>query len=262
MMKYNNIKTETNDRIMILTIDRPERLNALSREVLVELDDILERTAVSDDTDVIIITGSGAAFVAGADIAHMKEMDPVQAQEFSLMGSAILRKIETIGKAVICAVNGYALGGGCELVLACDIRIASQSAKFGFPEAGIGIIPGFSATRRLPEAVGTARAKEMIFSCRIIDAEEAARIGLVNKSVAPSELMDECIRLARQISEKSGMAVRAAKEAIDFCRDSDANKCMLREAELFGVCFSCSDQREGMNAFLEKRTPRFKKSEK
>lgn len=241
---------EKSDGICVLTINRPESLNALNMTVLEELDGILDEIS-EEDIKVLIITGAGRAFVAGADISEMINMNPEGAEEFSKMGQRVFSRIENLKIPVIAAISGYALGGGCELASACDIRIASEKAKFGQPEVNLGIIPGFGGTQRLRRIVGEGKAKELIFTGAIIDANEALRIGLVNKVVPSEKLMEEAKAMAVTIMEKGPFAIKHAKKAIG------AGTFEL-ESKLFGECFKTEDQKEGMKAFIEKRKPAFK----
>ena len=255
-MKYQNLKIKTNDRITILTLDRPEAMNALSSDVLCELKHTIEEIR-KDCPRVLIITGSGKAFVAGADIAQMQHMTAMEGKAFGQLGSEVFRQIEELPFPVIAAVNGFALGGGCELVLACDLRVASDKAKFGQPEVGLGITPGFSGTQRLPRLVGMAIAKELIYTGRIINAEEALRIGLVNRVTTAESLDTEVMELAREIAARSATAVSASKEAINRGTQMHITEGIALEQNLFGLCFAAKDQKEGMTAFLEKRKPSF-----
>jgi len=257
-MDFERIVFKKIDRIGILSINRPKELNALNTATLDELEKAIDMVISDDDVYVLIITGEGRAFVAGADISEMKDMDVAAARQFSKKGINIFRKIELMEKPVIAAVNGYALGGGCELALCCDIRIASQKAKFGQPEVKLGIIPGFGGTQRLIRVVGVGKAKEMIFTGEMIDADEAYRIGLVNKVVPEDKLMDEAISMAKTIANNGQIAVRNAKTAINMGREADLETGQSIENSLFGVCFSSEDQKEGMAAFLEKRQPNYK----
>ena len=251
-----NVITETLEGICTLTINRPEALNALNRSVLAEIDAALD--SVPEGAGALIVTGTGKVFVAGADIAEMVGMTRAQAEEFSRLGQGVFSKLANMEMPVIVAVNGYALGGGCELALACDIRIASEKAKFGQPEVGLGIIPGFGGTQRLARAVGEAKAKELIFTGAIVDANEALRIGLVNRVAPPEKLMEEARALAKTIMEKGPTAVRQAKKAISEGAGLPLEEGMELEARLFGECFETQDQKEGMRAFVEKRKPGFK----
>jgi len=244
--------------IGILSINRPDALNALNSIVLDELNEAIDVINNDEDVHVIILTGEGRAFVAGADIGEMKNMNPIEARAFAEKGLSLFRKIELLEKPVIAAINGFALGGGCELSMSCDIRIASEKAKFGQPEVGLGITPGFAGTQRLSRLVGIGRAKELIFTCDIISAEEAYRIGLVNKVVPGQELMTSAIEMANKILSKSQLAIRYANAAINRGIETDLDTGMAIEKDLFGLCFATEDQKEGMGAFLEKRTPNYK----
>lgn len=249
---------EKRDRICIVKINHPEALNALNTAILQELGEAFDRIAVDAETDVVILIGEGRAFVAGADISQMSVLNACEGKHFGELGAAVFRKIELFEKPVIAAVNGFALGGGCELAMACDIRIASTKAKFGQPEVGLGITPGFSGTQRLPRLVGLGKAKELIYTAAVIHAEEACRIGLVNKVVEPEQLMDECLKMAAAIASKAQLAVRYSKEAINRGMETDMDTGIDIETALFGLCFATTDQKEGMEAFLWKRNPEFK----
>lgn len=252
-MEYKYIRVETpQDGVLLLTVNKPKSLNALDTEVLEEMGVAVSEAAANDTLRAMIITGEGRAFVAGADISEMVHKDPVEALEFGRKGSAVFRAIEKLPMPVIAAVNGFALGGGCELAMACDIRIASTKAKFGQPETGLGIIPGFSGTQRLPRLVGAAKAKELIYTGEVIRADEALRIGLVNHVVEPETLMDEAISLAEKIASKPVQAIRLAKKAVDLGLQSDIDTGIAMENDLFALCFSTSDQKSRMEAFLKK----------
>lgn len=257
MNTYKFLLTQKQDGILLLTLNRPAEMNALDSELLGELEAFLQEVAHDEEVRVLIVTGSGKAFVAGADIAQMAGMDAAQGKAFGELGARVFRMLETLPKVTIAAVNGFALGGGCELAMACDLRIASQKAKIGQPETGLGITPGFSGTQRLPRIVGIGKAKELIYTADIIDAQEAFRIGLFNKVVEPEKLMDEAMETARKIASKSRTAVLYAKEAINRGIETDIETGIGIEANLFGLCFATPDQKEGMKAFLEKRKPNF-----
>ncbi len=257
-MEFKNLLFEKNEGICTIKINNPQTLNALNGEVLKELDNAFDLVAEDEEVSVIILTGEGKAFVAGADIAYMNTLNVEEAKKFAENGSRIFRKIEMLDKVVIAAVNGYALGGGCELCMACDIRIASEKAKFGQPEVGLGIAPGFSGTLRLPRLVGFGRAKELIFTGGHIDAQEAYRIGLANKVTDKDSLMEETYAMAKKIASNSKTAVKYAKEAMNRGMDSDMQTGIAMEANLFGLCFAHEDQKEGMTAFIEKRPANFK----
>ncbi|KGG80734.1 crotonase [Caloranaerobacter azorensis H53214] len=257
-MGYENLLLKKEGNICILTINRPKALNALNSKVLEELSDAVDQIENDKDIHVVIITGEGKAFVAGADILEMKDMTSETARKFAKQGLEVFRKIELMEKVVIAAVNGFALGGGCELAMCCDIRIASEKAKFGQPEVGLGITPGFAGTQRLSRLVGIAKAKELIFTGDMIDANEAERIGLVNKVVKADELMNTAIELAKKIASKGQIAVKYSKIAINRGFETDIETGMEIERNLFSLCFATYDQKEGMTAFIEKRKPEFK----
>ncbi|WP_072974185.1 short-chain-enoyl-CoA hydratase [Tissierella praeacuta] len=257
-MSLDNLLFKKEGNIGILSINRPDALNALNSAVLDDLNNAIDMINSDEEVYVLILTGEGRAFVAGADIGEMKGMNTTEARVFAEKGLSLFRKLELMEKPVIAAVNGFALGGGCELSMACDIRIASEKAKFGQPEVGLGITPGFAGTQRLSRLVGIGRAKELIFTCDIINAEEAYRIGLVNKVVSGEELMGVAIEMANKIISKAQLAVRYAKTAINRGMETDLDTGMAIEKDLFGLCFATEDQKEGMGAFLEKRTPSYK----
>lgn len=257
-MEFKNLSLTKEDKVAVLTMNRPNVLNALNTEVINELGSAIELLEKDDSVYVVILTGAGKAFVAGADIAEMKDKTIQEARHFSQLGSQVFRKIELMSKPVIAAVNGYALGGGCELSMACDIIIASENAKFGQPEVGLGIIPGFAGTQRLSRIVGAKKAKELILTGRTIGAEEAERIGLVNKVVPQDQLLSSALEMAGSIASKGQIAVRYAKSAINRGLDTDMEKGNDIEADLFALCFANEDQKEGMAAFLEKRKAEFK----
>lgn len=255
---YKYLLLEMDETTAIVSINRPEALNALNEEVLSELKQMVINLGQNDNVKVIILTGaSPKSFVAGADIAAMLGKNVQEAQEFAMMGQQILHLIEDLGKPVIAAVNGFALGGGCELAMACDIRIASEKARFGLPEVGLGIIPGFGGTQRLARLVGSGMAKYLTFSGGMISAEEALRIGLVEKVVTADNLIKTAKELATEIAQKSPAAVRLAKQAINQGMDMDMHNGNLLESVLTGLCYALPDSREGMTAFLEKRKPQF-----
>jgi enoyl-CoA hydratase len=256
-MNYKNILFEKKDHIAILTINRPEALNALNIDVLNELNHAVDTVATDEQIYILIITGYGRAFIAGADITQMKDMTTQEARNFAQLGLSIFRKIELIEKPVIAAINGFALGGGCELAMSCDIRIASEKAKFGQPEVNLGVIPGFAGTQRLSRLLGTAKAKELIFTGSTINAAEALSLGLVNRVVAPEDLIEQTMLLAQMIAGKAQYAVRYAKTAINRGYECDLETGMVIEKDLFGLCFATTDQKEGMTAFIEKRNAHF-----
>lgn len=246
------------DGIASVTIDRPKALNALNEQMLSELYDVMTELDENSAVKVVILTGSGEkAFVAGADIAVMKTMDPVEARRFSRLGQRTMDKVAEMRPFVIAAVNGFALGGGCELAMACDIRIASRRARMGVPEVTLGVFPGFGGTQRLPRLVGLGRAKELLATGRQVKADEAERIGLVNYVTEPEELLPCCTELAKKIAGNSASGIHLGKQAMDAGMEMDLAHALKLEASLFGVAFATPDQREGMAAFLEKRKANF-----
>lgn len=255
---YENIKYEVKGNLGYLTINRPKALNALNTEVLSELADALKEIEADDAVKAVIVTGEGKAFVAGADIAQMSKLNAVEGRAMMQAGHKVMNTIDQMPKPFIAAVNGFALGGGCELAMACDIRIASSKAKFGQPEVGLGIIPGFCGTQRLSRLVGKGMAKYLIYSAEMINAEEAFRIGLVEKAVEPDALMEAAEKLANTIASKAPIAVAQAKIAINNGFDMDLKSASQLEVEATTVCFGSEDQKEGMAAFLEKRAPEWK----
>ena len=258
-MEYKNLLTSIADRIMVVTVNRPDKLNALNHETLRELKSAMLAANTDDEVDVIVVTGAGEkAFVAGADIGELSEQNAVRGHEFSLFGQDVFNTIEQSEKPVIAAVNGYALGGGCELALACHIRFASENARFGQPEVNLGTIPGYGGTQRLARVVGLGRAMEMVLSGNMLDAAEALRIGLVNKQVPAGEVLDAAIALAKTISGKGQVAVRLALKAMLGVPEMGQREGLKSEAALFGLSCGSEDFQEGTSAFLEKRKPEFK----
>ena len=255
---YKTLHIEKTDNIVILTIDRPEALNALNTAVITELEQAVTELERDVSLGAVIITGAGRSFVAGADIGEQRPLDLEGGRRWGQRGSALLRRIEKLPVPPIAAVNGFALGGGCELAMACDIILASEKAKFGQPEVGLGITPGFSGTQRLSRRVGAARAKELIFSGRMIKAEEACAIGLVSEVFAPEALMEGALAMARSFTKNAPIAVRYAKACIDRGLQMDIDDGIAVENELFAMCFATEDQKEGMTAFLEKRSASFR----
>ena len=250
-MEY--ITYEAEGQIGIITINRPKALNALNSTVLDELDKTLDGVDL-ESIRCLILTGAGEkSFVAGADIGEMSSLTKAEGEAFGKKGNDVFRKIETFPIPVIAAVNGFALGGGCEICMSCDIRICSENAVFGQPEVGLGITPGFGGTQRLARIVGTGKAKEMIYGARNIKAEEAYRIGLVNNVYPLDELMPAAKKLAATIARNAPIAVRACKRAINEGLQVDMDQAIVIEEKLFGSCFESHDQKEGMAAFLEKR---------
>lgn len=255
---YETIKYEKKDQIAYITVNRPKQMNALNSVVLEELYDAFEKAGEDDEIRVILLTGEGKAFVAGADIAEMSKMSPVEAREFGKKGHKLMNYIHNVETPVIAAINGFALGGGCELSMACDIRIASDKAKFGQPEVGLGLIPGFAGNLRLPRLVGKGMAKYMILTGEMIDAEDAFRIGLVQKVVPAEELMAEAEKIANKIIAQAPIAVKYAKDVINNGYDMDLKSASAYEVNTFGIPFASEDMIEGTSAFLEKRKPVWK----
>lgn len=254
-----NIILKEEKGIAEITINRPKALNALNSETLKELGSAINDISENKDIKAVIITGSGdKAFVAGADITEMQKLNAVEGRELAKLAQKVFSDIEHMPQTVIAAVNGYALGGGCELSMACDIRFASKNAKFGQPEVGLGITPGFAGTQRLPRLVGKGMAKELIFSTDMIDAEEAYRIKLANKVYEQDELMEKSREFANKVMSKGTYAVSLAKAAINDGMNMDTESAYSYEADIFGLCFATEDQKEGMTAFLEKRKADFK----
>jgi len=251
--KMSNVLTDIKENVGVLTINKPQALNALNDEVLRDLNDAFTQLDADEDVYVIVITGAGKAFVAGADISQMKDFGAVQGKAFGVYGNDVFLRIENSVKPVIAAINGFALGGGNELAMSCDIRIASEKAKFGQPEVGLGITPGFGGTQRLARIVGAAKAKELILTAKIIGAEEAEKIGLVNKVVSVDALMDETMAMAGDIAKNAQIAVRQSKACINRGLQTDMNTGVAFEAEAFGLCFATEDQKDAMTAFVEKR---------
>lgn len=255
---YETILVERRDRVAIITINRPEKRNALNIQTRAEGSAVLDELAADDSVRVAVFTGAGdKAFVAGADIAEFAERTAISQREV-MLERGLFNSVDTFTKPVIAMVNGYCLGGGCELALACDIRIASDRASFGQPEINLGIIPGGGGTQRLTRLVGEGKAMEMILSGEIINAQEAFRIGLVNHVVPAEELEAKTMEIANRIAEKSPIALRLAKEAVKLASRSNLDEGLRREVDLFALCFSSEDKDEGVKAFLEKRKAEFK----
>ncbi len=257
-MTYQTLLLEIKDGVATITINRPDKLNALNDQVVDELAQAAERVATEPAIRGVIITGAGTkAFVAGADIGDLARQGPFDGKARALRGQAMLRRLETCGKPVIAAVNGYALGGGCELAMACHLRLASESARFGQPEVKLGITPGYGGTQRLPRLVGKGVALQLILTAEPIDAREAHRIGLVNKVVPGDQLLAEAEKMVRGILAMGPLAVRLALEAVDQGLEMTLEEGLLLEANHFGLLASTNDMKEGLTAFLEKRAPRF-----
>jgi len=256
---YKTLLYEKKENIGILTINRPDKLNAISNELTTELKSFLDEVERDDDLRVLVITGAGdKAFVAGADINELVERDALLGRRVSQERQDIFSRIENLPIPVIGAINGYALGGGLELALACNIRLASDNAQFGAPEVKLGIIPGDGGTQRLPRLVGLGRAMEMILTGNFIDAEEACRIGLVNKVYPPEELMDKAMKLARTIASRPPLAVMYAKEAVNRSQEGSPEAGFALESYLHALSCTTDDKKEGVTAFLEKRKGSFK----
>ena len=237
----------------LITMNRPEALNALNDQVLRDLDAVLDQVEADDSILVAVITGAGRSFVAGADIGQMSTLTAAEGKAFGVLGNRVFLKLENLTKPTIAAVNGFALGGGCELSMACDIRIASEKAKFGQPEVGLGITPGFGGTQRMPRICGTAHAMELILTADTINAQQALEIGLVSKVVAPDALMDTALELANKIASKAQVAIRAAKQAVRYGIQCDISTAATYEALAFATCFGTEDQKDAMKAFVEKK---------
>jgi enoyl-CoA hydratase len=257
-MAYENLLYERRDQIAFLTFNRPKVLNALNRKTMEELGHILEDAREDSEVRVLILTGAGEkAFVAGADISELAVQTPVSGKETALFGQGVLHQLETLGKPSIAAINGFALGGGCELAMACSIRLASKTAKLGQPEVKLGIMPGYGGTQRLARLCGKGAAHELCLSGEMISAEEALRIGLVNHVYEPGELLPAAEALAKKIIANAPLAVKFTMEAIERGGEMPLEEALFLEATLFGLVASTEDMREGTRAFLEKRAARF-----
>jgi enoyl-CoA hydratase len=258
-MRYKNIIFEKKERIALVTFNRPKQLNALSNTLFDEFSDALDHISVDEDIRVLILTGAGdKAFVAGADIREISECNALSAKLFAEKGQRVIGKLQHLSIPVIAAVNGYALGGGSEIILACDFAYASDTAMLGLPEITLGIIPGFGGTQRLPRLIGTARAKEMIYTGEMISASKAYEYGIVNKICSPESLMSEVNKTAQKIADKGRVSVRAAKEVINNGINAGLETGMAMEAHAFAICMVSEDAKEGTAAFLAKRQPVFK----
>ena len=255
----SNIQLESLEpHIRLLTLNRPSALNALDEATLQELDRALDQVASDSQARVLLVTGAGEkAFVAGADIRAMQQLNPAQAASFAALGQQTFRKLEQLAIPVIALVNGFALGGGCELALACDFILASDNARLGQPEVGLGVTAGFGGTQRLPRRVGPAMAMELLVSGRTLRAEEARQIGLINHIYPHAELMAEGVKLAQQISQQSPNAVRLTKQLVHQGQNQDLDTACQLEQQAFGLCFANPQQQQGMTAFIEKRPPAF-----
>jgi enoyl-CoA hydratase len=258
-MNYQTLNLEFNNKIATITINRPDKLNALNSIVMSELWQCFMDLKKNEEVYVVILTGSGQkAFVAGADISELNKLNMYAAKDLSEMGHTVFNLIENLNKPVIAAVNGFALGGGCELALACHIRVASENAKFGQPEVSLGLIPGYGGTQRLSRLINSGRSLELILTGDIIDAAEAYRLGIINKIYPVDELMNKAIELASKIGSKSQYAVRQAVKAVIMSDEVSKREGQIYEASLFSLCFGTDDFKEGTSAFLEKREPAFK----
>ncbi len=257
-MEYTNLLIERQDAVVLVSINRPKALNALNSEVLGELSQAFREFAQDKSVGAVVITGAGEkSFVAGADITQMKDFNVLEGRNFAMLGQKVFNQVENLPQPVIAAINGFALGGGCELAMACDIRIAGENAKFGQPEVGLGVTAGFGGTQRLPRLVGRGKAKELLFTGDIIGAQEALTIGLADRVVPVAEVKTYALELARKILSKSPVAVQMTKAAVNKGLDMDLANGQHYEAEVFGLCFSTADQKEGMAAFVEKRKAEF-----
>lgn len=257
-MEYENLLFEVKDRIARITFNRPHVLNALNFKTLQELSDCLERARNDEETRVLILTGAGEkAFVAGADINELALQTPIEGQDTALRGQQIFHKLETLGKPSIAAINGFALGGGCELALSCTMRIASRKARLGQPEVKLGILPGYGGSQRLPRLCGKGMAHELILTGEMVTAEEAYRIGLVNHVTEPENLLETAESIARKIIANAPLAVKFAMEAVERGMEIPQEEGLFLEATFFSLCCATEDMREGTRAFLEKRPAKF-----
>lgn len=247
------VDLEKKGHVGVITMNRPEALNALNTPMLQELEKVIDQVEADDEIYVCVLTGAGRSFVAGADIGEMSAFGAVEGKKFGDYGNSVFLKIENMSKPIIAAINGFALGGGCELSMACDIRLASEKAKFGQPEVGLGITPGFGGTQRMPRICGTAHAMELILTADTINAQQALEIGLVSKVVAPDALMDTALELANKIASKAQVAIRAAKQAVRYGMQCDISTAATYEALAFATCFGTEDQKDAMKAFVEKK---------
>jgi enoyl-CoA hydratase len=257
-MSYKNLTVEQRDAVMQITINRPDKLNALNLDTLIELGDAIEDATGDDGVRAMIITGSGnKAFVAGADIGEIHSLNPMQARDFSELGQQLMRQIEHCGKPVLAAINGFALGGGMELALACHVRIAADNARLGLPEINLGIMPGFGGTQRLVRMLGRSRALQMILSGKPIDAAMAESYGLVAHVFSAQEMADQAWCLAQSLAASAPIAMRNIMEAVQNGQDMGMENALNMETQLFALCCSSDDMREGTSAFLDKRKPTF-----
>lgn len=260
-MGYENILFEAADGVGVLTFNRPKALNALTTNTLEEVKEVVESIAFTQEIRVLVLTGAGdKAFVAGADIAGFQTLNPLQARHFAELGQEVFFKLEHLPQPVIACVNGFALGGGCEIAMACDFIYASEKARFGQPEVNLGLIPGFGGTQRLARMVGRAKAKELCMTGEAIDAQQARELGLVAKVFPTEQLLDETLKAAKLLAGKAPGVLRSIKQVINRGLDVDLKTGCAIEAEAFGLCFASQDAQEGVSAFLEKRKPNFKGS--
>ena len=257
-MPLKFLTLEVADRVATLTVNRPDKLNALNDATIAELGTAIDQIRVDESVAGVLLTGAGRAFVAGADISELSNQSPVLAKARARAGQDVFRRFETSPKPVIAVVNGFALGGGCELAMACHIRIASEAAKFGQPESKLGLLPGYGGSQRLPRLVGKGRANQLLLTGEMIDAAEAYRIGLVNKVVAPDQLMNEARAIMKTILANGPLAVALCIEAIDRGLQMPLDEGLILEANHFGLLAATEDMREGTRAFMEKRAPSFK----
>ncbi len=250
---------EREDNIAVVTINNPKSLNALNSNVLKALDEVIDQVNNDEKINAVVVTGAGEkAFVAGADIKEMKDLNAYEGRNFSELGNNVFHKLENLRQPTIAAIRGFTLGGGCELAMSCDIRLGDSSARFGQPEVGLGITPGFGGTQRLVRIVGDGIAKELIFTGGIIKADRAYEIGLLNK-VVEEDVLEEAKKLAKKIASNAPLAVEASKKAINLGQDMPINQGIVMEAEMFGTLFATEDQKEGMTAFVEKQKASFKR---
>jgi len=258
-MNYQNLLIDIKDKIALVTVNRPEKMNALNSQTMNELKSVFGELKNNEDVYAVILTGSGEiAFIAGADIKELNALNMVSGKEFAEKGQDVFNSIENFDKPVIAAVNGFALGGGCEIALACHIRLASENAKFGQPEVNLGIIPGYGGTQRLTRLINSGRAMEYILTGDMISAEEAYRLGLVNHVYPQNELLDKAFEMAKKIIAKGQYAVRLAVKAVNAVDEVSGREGQNYEASLFALCCGTEDFKEGTSAFLEKRKPEFK----
>lgn len=257
-MEYKSLLYGKEENIALITLNRPKVLNALNLELITELHSVLDQVARDEEVKTVIITGGEKVFAAGADIPFMLGLSPTQAEDLAATFHSAFDRIESLNKPVIAAIGGFALGGGCELALACDLRLATEDAKFGQPEINLGVIPGAGGTQRLSRLIGVARSKELIYTGKIIDAQTALSYGLVNEIVTKEDLLAKAKKLAKGLVTKAPVALAAAKRAINYGLEVDKNTGNCFERQCFALLFSTQDQKEGMNAFLEKRKAEFK----